>query len=226
MTIIVSGQNPNPQHVVPTPHLNLFFPFHLLPYPPFLLSHSLPHTHFPPPLYAQDGDDGASRGEVLGDCLWGTLFCPDVGMLPRGRFTKKAPDFPAWGGAITSQKELYLPPPMNGSIEDCAGADNKEYLGRWAKVKGEFHLGIETHLPAFTSKAFWECFKGVGIPVQGIFPQRGGVMERDVVLLLALKLRGCVTSGCSSHLSEPYFFPCTMSRMMGEKITQQACFKI
>lgn len=41
---------------------------------------------------------------------------------------------------------------MNGIIEDCAGAENKEYLGRWAKGKGGFHLGMETHLPAFASK--------------------------------------------------------------------------
>lgn len=39
-------------------------------------------------------------------------------------------------------------------------------------------------------------------------------MGRDVVLSLALVIRGCVTLSCSPYLSEPCFFICTMSRII------------
>lgn len=45
--------------------------------------------------------------------------------------------------------------PGPGKVE--AGADDEEYLNRWAEVKG-FHLGMETHHPAFTSQILWGMF--------------------------------------------------------------------
>lgn len=102
-------------------------------------------------------------------------------------------------------------------VQAEAGAKDKEPLGRWANVNGGFSSGIETHLPALTSRPSGNVSKesGVRIPVQGISSQQQGVMERVAVLFPALKLRGCATSGCSSHLSEPHCFPCIMSKMMG-----------
>lgn len=64
---------------------------------------------------------------MLGDCYWGTLFCPNLSMLLRKSF-----DFPAWGEGIISP----LPPLLGslkivvgeGPVKVEAGADDKEYL--------------------------------------------------------------------------------------------------